>query len=447
MQSAVIHQSIFCLLFCSLVPMLGCQNTGEDKISKGHGKSGAHQTSSTFMGTISGASMVPTLHGEHLAAECADCGFRLQFEMMAENASFVCSNCGKANRLAESVVKSFHSPQWLFDKCSKTHQLKKWDVIAFNSAIETGSEHMVKRVIGLPKETIELKFGDVYVDGTLIRKPINILEQMKVLVHDSNAAFQSRPRWVQNENPIPFPVDLKRDNTSLHYQHIGCYSSRGKLRKELIKDSYGFNQTLSRSLNLVGDFGVEVTFSGVSDLSIELEVCSLKYGRVQFSLEHDADQADQIRISQFEGEKKVELFSGRYVHPETDGVLKFWMFDGNACLVLNGIELGMVPIDQSSEIKSEPKRQKSFGNPFDHSLQVNSSNQIVFSKLTAKSGKIERIRIFRDLYYYDRLPDQKHSLGEDEYFVLGDNVPISSDSRHFGSVKRNLIIGVLESKE
>lgn len=424
--------------------MLGCQNTGEDKVSKGHGDSGAHQTNSAFMGTISGASMVPTLHGEHQAAECADCGFRLQFEMMAENANFVCSNCGEANRLAESGVKTFRSPQWLFEKCSKTHQLKKWDVIAFNSAIETGSEHKVKRVIGLPKETIELKFGDVYVDGTLIRKPINLLEQMKVLVHDSNAAFQSRPRWVQNENPIPFPFDLKRDNTSLHYQHIGCYFSRGKLRKELIKDSYGFNQTLSRSLNLVGDFGVEVTFSGVSDLSFELEFRCLKYGRVQFTLERGQDQT---RISQFEGEKKVELFSGRYAPSETDGVLKCWMFDGNACLVVNGIELGMVPIHQTREIKLDPKRQNSLGNQIDDSLQVNSSNQIVFSKLTAKSGKIERIRIFRDLYYYDLRPGQQYKLGDDEYFVLGDNVPISRDSRHFGGIKRDSVIGVLTTRK
>lgn len=38
-------------------------------------------------------------------------------------------------------------------------------------------------------------------------------------------------------------------------------------------------------------------------------------------------------------------------------------------------------------------------------------------------------------------PDLKQTLGEDEYFVLGDNRDFSSDSRIWGSLKRGLITG------
>lgn len=37
--------------------------------------------------------------------------------------------------------------------------------------------------------------------------------------------------------------------------------------------------------------------------------------------------------------------------------------------------------------------------------------------------------------------NQTVALGQDEYFVLGDNRPNSFDSRRFGTVKSNLIIG------
>ena len=38
-------------------------------------------------------------------------------------------------------------------------------------------------------------------------------------------------------------------------------------------------------------------------------------------------------------------------------------------------------------------------------------------------------------------PNLKEVLGDDEYFVMGDNRSASSDSRNWGALKRNLIIG------
>ena len=48
-----------------------------------------------------------------------------------------------------------------------------------------------------------------------------------------------------------------------------------------------------------------------------------------------------------------------------------------------------------------------------------------------------------DNSYYSGLAEEPIEIGIDEYFVLGDNRPISRDSRVFGAVKRSKIRGVV----
>ena len=62
-----------------------------------------------------------------------------------------------------------------------------------------------------------------------------------------------------------------------------------------------------------------------------------------------------------------------------------------------------------------------------------------------KEGEIIIKRIIEELeedYAYGETSDYEEiTLGDDEYFILGDNRPISKDSRYFGPVKEDEIIG------
>jgi hypothetical protein len=60
---------------------------------------------------------------------------------------------------------------------------------------------------------------------------------------------------------------------------------------------------------------------------------------------------------------------------------------------------------------------------------------------------VSRLRVFRDIYYTRgqgrNASDQPIRLGADEYFVLGDNSPVSNDGRSWlqGAIKRSQLIG------
>lgn len=53
---------------------------------------------------------------------------------------------------------------------SNTSQLKRGDIIAFRYPKDT-SKSYVKRIIGLPNETIEIREGKVFISGQLLPEP------------------------------------------------------------------------------------------------------------------------------------------------------------------------------------------------------------------------------------------------------------------------------------
>lgn len=435
------------LMITSLALSLGCQKRSDTETEAVKQIPVTADTQSTLNGTITGASMAPMLMGEHQASKCSECGFEMRFEIMRSISKFICSNCGQENRLTDREVKTILGDQRLFGKRPANQALQHWDVIAFKSTTGNESDHKVKRIVGLPGETIELQSGDLWVDGERTVKPEHVFEKMRVLVHDSNSASKANPRWMQNQQQAHFPVKLSHDNTSLRYQHLGCYRKRDQRREELIKDSYGFNQTLSRSLNTVSDFGVEMTLSDIADLQIELQMRTEKYGLVRFDFQQNSDHSSWDRYCVWQSLKEggnKKSFAGPHSKLPGSGVLQFWLRDGEARLIVNGAVFGECKLYEKSPAPPQPPAKNQVA---DARFEVRPSNQIVLSKLTANHGEIKRIRVFRDLYYYDRQPGRKHVIGKDEYFVLGDNVPVSNDSRHFGGIKRDSVIAVLQNKE
>lgn len=154
-------------------------------------------------------SMAPTLMGAHKDLQCDRCGQpfpvgasleRRGPEMDATVVAGVCPNCRHTNVLdleGESAHKTFSGDRILVSKFAYAlSDPKRWDVIVFKFP-GNPKQNYIKRLVGLPEETLTIRHGDVYVRPTaeenarpeILRKPPRRLLAMRHLVNDT--AYQA----------------------------------------------------------------------------------------------------------------------------------------------------------------------------------------------------------------------------------------------------------------
>ncbi len=403
-------------------------------------------------------SMAPGLVGIHREIRCPDCGdtFRVGHDKVGTRGEIICPNCGKKwpggsdtfVRDFDDETIVFQTPAWLWNRghtalsrknvsgldaanridrwgsrifvnkfIYKLRPPRRWELTVFDYPY--GDKNYIKRLVGLPGETVSIREGNVYIDGEIARKPSAIQQEVWIPVLDT--------RWV-GENGIGKwwqCVDGKRnwtvDNESGYLQLDATDSGSPVFAKYArpIRDFYAYNGIH----NIDGRSGR----NKVNDIKIEVDAVALE----------TADEASiDFRIAGGDHYFHVEIPVGSARSAAEAALYK----DGEK------IKTSLVPeIEEGEEVSVAIER-------YDRTLVVRLDGkekirylygpartkeryeQFVGIGAKGLKAKIKGVRLFRDIYYLPGTNDisgTEYFLDDDSYFMLGDNSPYSSDSREW----------------
>jgi signal peptidase I len=422
--------------------------------------------------TIPTGSMADTLKGAHFRLRCGQCGFRYDYDFRRDaykisDASTPseympimpgrpqCPSCGYYQKVFEQRYSNIFEqrqggvldyPSELRAPVIKGDRIfvlkciyqffepNRWDVIVFKPPLQPKINY-IKRLVALPGETVQIIDGDVYIDGKITRKPKRVQKELWMPVFD-NDYQPARPadsvfnghKWSQpfrNEtgsnwkldvnSGTVFELDAKPDqiNTIIYNTNTG-----NDLRATYAYDYQGPREKLPICRDLKVSFNVLAGYGG--SVGAALSKYGIEYRGIvnlkgSMSIEKVGVDGNINQMAQ----KSFDLYS-EVPLPESIASFSFTNVDHELVLKYGDMEL-----------------RYDLGRGRADAGVIN--EQMPFVSIFGV-GKLElsHIRIDKDKYYYDKLggreilragPDSPFSLGEDEFFVLGDNSPASLDSR------------------
>ena len=467
---------------------------------------------------ISTGSMAPALLGYHKQVVCPACGHAFAYGIAYDSDTgrvvdgsapgepqvpqlVTCPNCGQ-QEIDVADVPPNQGDQLLVHKDVYAFEPpRRWEVAVFRNPYKL-TQAYVKRVVGLPSETVRIDGGEVFIDGKLARKSLDEQRATRVLVYDHDHEPRDadwQPRWIAERDgwrrdgqafvfrslaaghtsnaPEPLswltyrhwsrsggwhetsvtlpatvrdfavpevwlPVQYEADTRRLSC--AGVLSETGRDRLLELNDDPDYRSAIQRlyaraHLSPVTDnCGYNHGPAGaghvaVRDLTIAAEV-RIEAGDGEFALEMtDGDGVYQFTIDVAAGEMRLGPAGERPpVHkvPLPDGL--------TGCEVL--VEMSIADRQVIVALDSEPIFPPwLIGPPPEDAHPPRKPVRLGARGLRVR---VDHLRLYRDVYYTET-ESGPCQLGPNEYYVLGDNSPVSHDSRRWPqpAVHASLLLG------
>ena len=463
---------------------------------------------------IETGSMAPCLLGYHRQVTCPSCSFPFAVEGNSTTLKAICPNCGRGGISVERLPRNDGDHLLVHRAMYEFRPPRRWEVIVFRNPNKP-TQAYVKRLIGLPGESLQIEGGDVFVSGQIQTKNYATRRGMRIPVYDHD--FQPsaddadwQPRWVVDqagrnwqsagstfrfvsrkkdhrdsdnrdaENPdgqvewvhyrhwirqggihltsVPFPVwpeSLERAPSgfgALRYdpdeKMLVC---RGALsaeqRDQLLAgvqdaDSRRSIERLyeaSHIAPIVDNYGYNWGRDGhglheVRDLMLSMQV-RLPEGPGEFVLAI-TDGTEEFQCVFDVASRKVRLIDVRTGKAMKTGSLNDRILEGPVCVEISLMDR-QVLLAVEGKLVFEPYNYTATRERGPTPWQPVGFGARGFGKGGFAAGEsaveISSLKLFRDVYYTDdggrRAVDGPLQLKGDQYFVLGDNSPVSKDSR------------------
>lgn len=313
---------------------------------------------------------------------------------------------------------------------------------------DRAAKAVVKRVVGLPGEAIQIVEGDVYVDGQIQRKSLPTQQALAVLVHRADrqptltpdAPSAWRPEDAENSSwgttngrfGHPWLTEREPIDDWLVYHHLRRRAGKASGFKETpVTDLCGYNQTHTRR---------EEDVRPVTDLMLAFRLEeALGDGQLVLRASDGRDRFEarltprSHRYEVLQNGRPVPAAAGKCPRLQDGATIVFSLFDCQLLLAFDDEVVVQWPYGPAGD-RREP-----------------SARPLAIGSQGGLGAVLSDVRIYRDVYYTHPIGPQGPwalaepcTLGDREYFVLGDNSPISDDSRNWATgpgVDADLLLG------
>lgn len=456
---------------------------------------------------ISTGSMAPALLGFHKRVQCPDCGFRFARGVAFDDgqeytgARASCPNCGQSSINIAEIPRASGDQLLVFKEAFFFRDPRRWETTVFYNPGEPLQAY-VKRVIGRPGESVQIRDGDVFIDGRRARKPYAIQKSIRIPVFDNSlhpTLSEWIPRWLTDngwtsrdgsfihdsgEAAVPPPSGLRSTGDFDSWSWVRYYQwPRERLQSENetvagssgtrpdpVTDQYGYNDPARpKSANRVQDLMLDVNLRFRRDAA-QFAVVIRHRGRYAVCrLDMNTPRVDVWSVDTGVDDARSILNQDQERKPSASALLdsesmkrnvRFEVSTFDSQLIVAVDERAVLAIDLEQAGETERSAAGSQSDPqmvvaghlssltVDEAAQLTGDQESVVS-FGAAGGSVEvdDVRLFRDVYYTSG--DHRHGvdrpvrLSDDEFFFLGDNSPVSLDSRAWKNpaVPRHLIIG------
>jgi signal peptidase I len=408
-------------------------------------------------------SMAPSLIGNHRECDCSRCGFHVKVGFPSPGGSVTeqfrnisCPNCGQTLSLVDE--QNLGGDRLLVDKnVFNIRKPRRWEMAVFRcpdtDPHELGKPY-VKRVIGLPGETIRITEGDVYANDVLLRKDLDEVRETRLVVLDM--AHSPRPsgwnvRWLMEppENDPRLPTATGRElevadgsvvnggvitldattnespSAGVRYRHWNL----DEQKEEPVRAWCSYDGPIRSmgQLPVVHDFSLACDIEVSAANADALFACSLSDGADTVVAEIPVGASAWPVAVVHQGQGELSSTAGVFLAPGKTVHLEFAFVDRRVSLAIDGRHA-----TPAADLPQGKKR-----GPVRCPLQLRARGCRLL---------IRDLVLYRDIHYTQYGEHgTRHAavLGPNEYFMLGDNSGNSQDSRKWPSpgVPENDFIG------